>query len=116
MYKYNYTVDWGDGTTIDSGLTENKKHSYDSSGNYEVKISGTFPKFDMENETRLLSFESMGINNTVVDGDRSWFKCTSLTSFDSSGLIGVKTCMFAWFGCTGLTTFNSTGLYPVKQR
>ncbi|WP_299114089.1 BspA family leucine-rich repeat surface protein [uncultured Winogradskyella sp.] len=45
---YNYTVDWGDGT-IDEGLTGNASHTYASAGEYEVKISGDFPRIFFNN-------------------------------------------------------------------
>ncbi|NJB69948.1 surface protein [Saonia flava] len=39
---YNYSVDWGDGTS-DIGLTGDHMHTYDTPGTYTVAISGNFP-------------------------------------------------------------------------
>ncbi len=46
-YSYNYTIDWGDGET-DEGVTEDITHTYSSSGEYTIKITGDFPHFLME--------------------------------------------------------------------
>ena len=40
---YNYAVDWGDGNTS-SGQTGNATHTYAAAGDYQVKISGNFPR------------------------------------------------------------------------
>jgi len=47
-YTYNYTVDWGDGST-DTGITANITHTYASEGIYTVKISGDFPAIYFNN-------------------------------------------------------------------
>lgn len=39
---YDYAVDWGDGTS-NSGVTGDITHTYESSGTYQVSISGEFP-------------------------------------------------------------------------
>ena len=40
---YNYNVDWGDGTSS-KNVTTSIVHTYNSSGVYTVKISGSFPR------------------------------------------------------------------------
>ncbi|MFK5855594.1 MAG: BspA family leucine-rich repeat surface protein [Bacteroidota bacterium] len=40
---YDYTVDWGDGTS-DSGVTGSISHTYSTSGTYTVSITGNFPR------------------------------------------------------------------------
>ncbi|MGJ8738979.1 BspA family leucine-rich repeat surface protein [Zobellia laminariae] len=65
-FEYDYTVDWGDGTTT-SGLTEDAIHTYDIPGTYEVSIFGDFPGiyfgFSGENdEKKLLTVEQWGDN------------------------------------------------------
>lgn len=44
--EYNYSVDWGDGTT-QTQITGDVTHTYDSPGVYTVEISGQFPHFYM---------------------------------------------------------------------
>ena len=41
---YSYTVDWGDGTSDTKTYTGNASHSYNNAGEYDVKITGTFPR------------------------------------------------------------------------
>ncbi|MEA1784998.1 BspA family leucine-rich repeat surface protein, partial [Arenibacter sp. GZD96] len=45
---YNYTVDWGDGTT-DTNLTGSSTHTYTAPGMYTVRISGVFPAIYFNN-------------------------------------------------------------------
>ena len=40
---YNYTVDWGDGN-IDTGVTGDITHTYDTAGTYQIRIDGDFPQ------------------------------------------------------------------------
>ena len=46
---YNYTVDWGDMTTVATGQTTAASHTYATAGEYEVKITGTFPRIYFNN-------------------------------------------------------------------
>ncbi|TSE04664.1 BspA family leucine-rich repeat surface protein [Aquimarina algiphila] len=41
-FTYNYTVDWGDGSS-NTGVTGDITHTYATAGSYTVKISGAFP-------------------------------------------------------------------------
>ena len=41
---YSYTVDWEDGETDTETYNGNAKHTYTHPGDYEVRISGTFPR------------------------------------------------------------------------
>ncbi|GGE45007.1 hypothetical protein GCM10010832_26200 [Psychroflexus planctonicus] len=68
IYNYNYTIDWGDGT-IESGLTGNSSHTYQTSGTYTVSITGVFPhfmlcsssnNFNCDNAKKIKSVESWG--------------------------------------------------------
>ncbi len=40
---YNYTIDWGDGTS-DTNITGDITHTYSSPGVYQISISGIFPR------------------------------------------------------------------------
>ena len=44
-HVYDYMVDFGDGTILNN-QTGNTTHTYSTAGDYIVKISGDFPKFD----------------------------------------------------------------------
>lgn len=41
-YIYNYTIDWGDGST-DSNVAGDITHTYSTQGSYTIMISGDFP-------------------------------------------------------------------------
>ncbi|WP_299212137.1 BspA family leucine-rich repeat surface protein [uncultured Aquimarina sp.] len=40
---YDYTVEWGDGTSSDNN-TGNETHTYATAGTYQIKIYGSFPR------------------------------------------------------------------------
>ncbi|WP_074406137.1 BspA family leucine-rich repeat surface protein [Aquimarina megaterium] len=49
-FTYDYTIDWGDGTT-QTGRTADATHTYTNAGIHTVSISGTFPAIDFSNIT-----------------------------------------------------------------
>ena len=55
---YDYTVDWGDGS-IDSNVTGNGNHTYTTSGDYQVRITGSFPQIYINNEGDKLKLRSV---------------------------------------------------------
>ncbi len=63
--QYNFSVDWGDGSPIETGVTTpNKTHTYATPGVYTVRIDGQFESFDFEavpvNAANILSVEQWG--------------------------------------------------------
>jgi gliding motility-associated-like protein len=57
---YNYTVDWGDGST-DTGVTGNITHTYAAPGSYTLMIDGNFPSIYFNNTNdRLKIIEILG--------------------------------------------------------
>jgi surface protein len=69
-YKYDFTIDWGDGTVEQvSGINPNPKHTYAQPGTYIVAIEGDFPRLflnvpddsaDRNNAERLQTVEQWG--------------------------------------------------------
>ena len=63
-FSYDYTIDWGDGT-IQTGVTGDANHPYDSPGTYTVSISGTFAAIvlgvNTTSQEQLRSVELWGI-------------------------------------------------------
>jgi len=60
---YNFTIDWGDGTTETiTGTDPRPSHTYPNAGTYTVKIEGTFPQFFARggSESKLQSIEQWG--------------------------------------------------------
>ena len=61
---YNYTVIWGDGSR-NSTLTGDATHTYATAGDYQVKISGTYPGIHLNGHTdasKLISIDQWGTN------------------------------------------------------
>ena len=64
---YNYTVDWGDGSTVDSDQRGDASHTYTTAGTYVVMITGDFPR---------IYFDGVGDSNKIISidqwGDIAW--------------------------------------------
>ncbi len=61
---YDYIVDWGDGD-MDSSITGDITHTYDTAGIYTVTITGDFPRIHFNNSgdmEKILSVEQWGGN------------------------------------------------------
>ncbi len=99
-YVYDYTIDWGDGTT--SNETGSVNHTYTNPGTYTVKIAGKFPA---------VSFENSGLRNKIIDvqqwGDIKWksfnrtfYQCENLniTATDTPDLKEVTDLTAMFFG------------------
>ncbi len=73
---YNYSVDWGDGTTVENGFTGNATHEYATAGTYTVEITGDFPRFYnpglggyISNAAKIQSIEQWGTQQwTSMEG------------------------------------------------
>ncbi|MFD0798862.1 BspA family leucine-rich repeat surface protein [Maribacter chungangensis] len=89
--NYNYTVDWGDGTT-DTGVTGNITHTYMAPGTYTVAISGVFPS---------IYFNDTGDRNKIIE-IIDW------------GTIQWETMENAFFGCENIN-FDAIGAPDLSQ-
>lgn len=67
MYTYDYTVDWGDGTTS-TNQTGDASHNYALKGTYTVSISGTFPAIYVDYDSDAKSF----LKTVEQWGDNPW--------------------------------------------
>ena len=59
---YNFDIDWGDGT-INTNVNTEITHDYGTAGTYTISITGTFPRFllnDLDQSFQLLSIENWG--------------------------------------------------------
>lgn len=60
---YNYSVDWGDGSS-DSGLNGDATHEYDKAGTYIVSVSGDFPRIyfwkNNSDRSKIMTIEQWG--------------------------------------------------------
>jgi surface protein len=62
-YGYDYSIDWGDGTT-DTDVTEEITHTYSEAGIYTVTITGDFPAINFASNSteasKILTIEQWG--------------------------------------------------------
>ena len=105
---YNYLVDWGDGT-VESGLTGDASHTYASSGTYEVKILGDFPRIRFRTDDDNDIHED--IRKVIQWGSIEWtsmqdafYNCVNLdvTATDVPNLSNVTSLQAMFGGCTSL--------------
>lgn len=82
VLTYNFTVEWGDGTSQNITLPDYYSHVYPAEGIYEIRISGIFP--------------SIAFNNTD--------DAAKVISIEKFGTVGWKQMTRAFFGCVNLTT------------
>jgi hypothetical protein len=80
--NYNFTVDWGDGTSdvITSWNQVETLHTYASAGTYTVSIVGTISEWSFGNSVvtdsrKLLSIESWGTLQFGILSDFNFFDC-----------------------------------------
>ena len=76
---YDYTVNWGDGSTS-TNVTGDTTHTYSTSGVYTVSISGTFPGINFEDngdKLKLLSIEQWG-ETAWESFNNSFYGCRNL--------------------------------------
>jgi hypothetical protein len=134
---YDYTVKWGD-NSVDLNQTGTISHTYITPGTYQLSIYGIFPTIEFENNTQIVSIESIGlvdstleksfkgcvniisvntygIGENVTNCSHAWEGCTALTEFNTKDLINVTNCNNAWEGCTSIVTFDPIGLTSVTD-
>ncbi|NDD55718.1 BspA family leucine-rich repeat surface protein, partial [bacterium] len=110
---YNFSVDWGDGTsnTITTWNDANTTHTYASAGTYTVTIYGTITGFRFNNGgdklkiTNISSFGPLRLGN-----NGSYFYGASnltITATDALDLTGTTNLYAAFAACTSLTTAPS---------
>ncbi len=107
---YNYTVDWGDGTS-NSEVTGDITHTYETPGTYQVSISGDFPRIYFDND-----FPQPGDSEKILLvnrwGDISWksmerafkfCKNLDLVAIDTPDLSNATSLAFMFNNCESLT-------------
>ena len=116
---YNYTVDWGDGTS-NSGVDGNITHNYNVPGIYQVSISGDFPRIYFNDEDGLDDYEPDYRKLLLVNqwGDISWtsmafsfYSCFNLDIIaedtpDLSGVTDMSNMLNNCYSLVGTATFN----------
>ena len=78
---YHYTVNWGSGEAADTATyTGNAVHTYADADDYEVRISGTFPRIYFNNEgdkDKIIAIKQWG-NGRWTSMEKSFYGCSNL--------------------------------------
>lgn len=63
---YNYTVDWGDGSSNDTNVQGDATHNYAASGDHIITITGTFPRIYFDcggDKLKIISIDQWGFKS-----------------------------------------------------
>ncbi len=92
---YDYTVDWGDGKT-DTSQTGDATHEYEKEGEYDVSITGSFPRIYFNdqkgnNKDKIIAIKQWGIISwTSMEGAFSGCRMLAGQATDTPVLSNVK--------------------------
>ncbi|MGL5980586.1 MAG: fimbrillin family protein, partial [Phocaeicola sp.] len=117
---YELTVNWGDGTEIQTiaastPLTSKIEHTYAVAGEFTITITSSetdytkaqMPMVSWKEDTRLISIDTPLLNTAVTDFSDAFYDCSSLTSIPE-GLFKYNTAVTnfkdVFRRCTSLTT------------
>ena len=115
---YDYTIDWGDGSAVESGQTGNATHSYATAGEYDVSITGTFPRIYFNNtgdKTKILEVKQWG-SQPWTSMASAFYGCRNLniTAADVPDLTTVSS-MESMFNDTNLSIANNINDWDVSN-
>lgn len=115
-YVYDFTVDWGDGTPIEtiSAYQARVNHTYTDAGTYQVRMSGTCERvyfFNDAAKNRLKSVDNLGSMGWYYV-NKMFYTCYQLTSFTvGTAVLPNLTSLVGMFDLlSALTTLDITGL------
>ncbi len=89
---YNFTVEWGDGST-DENVTQSIVHDYGTAGTYTVKISGVYPHpfngnyYNSSSSDYYKNFDAPKLLSVEQWGDMAW-KSMSYAFSRASNMLG----------------------------
>ena len=123
----NITVDWGDGSAIETITTEYPTHTYAQAGVYEIAVAGNCPEWGKISYQEFIAFGETSRNytyakyltNVIQLGELNatkyiFAKCENLTSFKGEKLVSpntfanVNTMGYMFWGCTNLKEIDLT--------
>ena len=110
---YNYTVNWGDGSADDTGVTGDVSHSYSVAGDYTVTISGTFPRiyfYGSGDNNKIRSVEEWGSSIIWDSMSSAFYGCTNLVNnaLDVPNLTTVLDVRYMFASCSKIGTGAAT--------
>ncbi|MES2431225.1 MAG: BspA family leucine-rich repeat surface protein [Bacteroidota bacterium] len=116
---YDYDVNWGD-STIDTAVTGNITHTYNTAGTYTVRISGAFPQIyfnEVGDSKKILSVEQWGSNMHWATFNSAFNGCINLilNATDLPDLSGVTDVSQMFSNCLKLNqgNFNSWDMHTI---
>lgn len=111
--NYNFTVDWGDGNedTITVWNQAETTHTYSSTGNYTVRISGTIEGWRFANSGDKLKVTEISDWGTLtITTDRAFDYCQNLTiSTTNAPIISTTTLESCFRRCDAFTNEDFSG-------
>lgn len=78
----NYDIDWGDGSAIETGVTDAiKPHTYATAGLYEIKITGSIylRNTGLADAQRYTEFKQWGTATTITGIREFFYNCSNMT-------------------------------------
>lgn len=107
----NITVDWGDGSsssTITSATSGDRFHTYSSTGNYQISISGFLPGFNVNNNSSTKNlYISVDDWGQVFLEQIDFYGCSNLNSLPNDGASPTPNAILNE-GLNTVKRFNST--------
>jgi surface protein len=120
---YSGTINWGDGN-VSANTYENRTHTYDSSGDYTVTITGTIEGWDFLNyatgyRNRIKEIISWGtLRGENNSNDYMFYECFNLILTgvtDTPNLVGITSTQGMFNGCSSITTVNNMNSWDVSN-
>jgi len=117
---YNFTVDWGDGSPINTITTyndPNASHSYSSDGIYQIKILGDCPSFTFENigsKLLITDVKQWGANEFI---SLNFWGCTNLNNLTPTDtpILSVGCSLESLFNTCGLSNINNIENWDISN-
>ena len=123
---YNYTVDWGDGTSESFATSDAPTHTYTNSGVFTVSITGDFPRIFFEDND--LESPEIGDENKLLTveqwGDIQWSSmaeafadCVNLdvVAEDAPDLSNANSTHLMFIDCSALAGTAAFATWDVSQ-
>ena len=124
---YNYSIDWGDGSATETGITGNVSHTYTDFGSYSVEITGDFPRIYFNNSSqkdKITGVDQWGTEQWS-SMENSFFGCSKLKFYtsDAPDLSSVTNMSNMFRGCAIINqdlnswdVSNVTNMYRLFER
>jgi len=119
--NYNFTVDWGDGSTVDTITAWNQAeatHTYSVAGTYSIIIQGVIEGWTFNgigDRNKFLSVTSWGVLKPLIIN--IFQGCENLNLSTVSGVLDLSlntSLSSAFLGCTSLTTINNVNSWDIS--